>query len=342
VYFLHNKTAGLESFCQKIKAGIPHLNVSYAHGKMSSKSLEKTILSFFDGGVDVLVCTTIIESGLDVPKANTIIINNAQDFGLAQLYQIRGRVGRGDVQAYCYLCVPKKGGLSSEAFQRLSAIEHYSALGSAYSIATKDLEIRGAGNLFGYEQSGQISRVGLEMFNKILSSAVRRRRNPRKNQENNKELPSVVFSGVAYFGKQRMPLVRDRIYFYEQLSRARTVDQLKKIKDEVVDRFGRLSLKEENLFAITEIQCRLYPHPFSKCVITNSKISFFLSGLPQGLDGSSFFEQMSRVLSKTTPPHKINSAHDEQLQLSFSIKSEQEGLAFGKKFDRLFSVIISG
>ena len=172
VYFLHNDIKKLPFLLEKIASFFPMARVAVGHGQMPSKQLEKTILSFFDGGVDILICTTIIESGLDVPNANTIIINNAQKLGLSQLYQIRGRVGRGERQAFCFLCVPAGAALLSEAYQRLKAIEYYSDLGSGYQIAMKDLEIRGAGNLFGYEQSGQISNVGFELYNKILNRAV--------------------------------------------------------------------------------------------------------------------------------------------------------------------------
>ena len=146
--------------------------------------MEKTVLGFFNKKVDVLVCTTIIESGLDVKNANTIIVNNAQNFGLSQLYQIRGRVGRGNRQAYCYLCVPQKTRLLPDAYQRLKSMEYYTSLGSGYDVAIKDLEIRGAGNMFGYEQSGQMLQVGLELYNKILEETIDEGRGSKKIEKN--------------------------------------------------------------------------------------------------------------------------------------------------------------
>ena len=154
-----------------------------------------------------MLCTTIIESGLDVQNANTIIINNAQNLGLAQLYQIRGRVGRGKKQAFCYLCIPKKTTLMPDAFQRLRAIEHHTALGSGYGVAMRDLEIRGAGSLFGYKQSGQISRIGFELYNKILSDVLSNKQGEVLIEE--KEKTSVVFSGPAFIDEGYMPLVQD-------------------------------------------------------------------------------------------------------------------------------------
>ena len=141
VYFVHNDILGLSFYKEKLASLFPNQNVGSAHSKVGSRELEKTVLAFFKGTVDVLVCTSIIESGLDIPNANTIIINEAQNFGLSQLYQIRGRVGRGNRQAYCYLCIPKDHKLSPTAFERLKSIEFNTSLGSGYTVAMKDLEI---------------------------------------------------------------------------------------------------------------------------------------------------------------------------------------------------------
>ena len=149
----------------------PLLSIGIAHGKMKTKTLEPTVLSFFAGEIDILLCTTIIESGLDVANANTIIINNAQNFGLSQLYQIRGRVGRSPKQAYSFLFVPAGVSINADAFKRLKAIETYTQLGSGYDIAQRDLELRGAGSMFGYEQSGHLSPVGFEMYCDLLKEA---------------------------------------------------------------------------------------------------------------------------------------------------------------------------
>ena len=160
VYFLHNRVETLPVVFKRIQSMFPGLNVAMAHGQMSSRKLEEVVLSFFAGEVSVLVCTSIIESGLDVSNANSIIINDAHMFGLSQLYQIRGRDGRGVRQAFCYLLIPPIERLTNDAVERLKALEASAELGSGYNIALKDLEIRGAGNLFGYEQSGSIDKVG--------------------------------------------------------------------------------------------------------------------------------------------------------------------------------------
>ena len=340
VYFLHNDVVALPYYYDKIKILFPELRVSVAHGQMSSRELEKTILAFFDGTIDVLICTTIIESGLDVQNANTIIINNAQHFGLAQLYQIRGRVGRGNRQAYCFLSIPKNSHLPPDAYQRLRAIEHYSTLGSGYRVAMRDLELRGAGNIFGYEQSGEISRVGLELYNKILSAALDEGQNGGGHEK--KELLSVVFAGDAYLGSDYMPLVQDRLAFYQKISSATSKKALFEIKEEVVDRFGGFSNKEENFFILSEVQCGLYPHPFTRCVIDSSSTVFTLSSLPSGLGGGLFFQNMERVFSSQPIPYKISTTPRGFLEISFSTKTLSGGLLFARKFHRLFSRVMSG
>lgn len=340
VYFLHNDIGALPYYYDKIKALFPELRISVAHGQMSSRELEKTILAFFDGTIDVLICTTIVESGLDVQNANTIIINNAQNFGLAQLYQIRGRVGRGNRQAYCFLSIPKNAHLPPEAYQRLRAIEHYSTLGSGYSVAMRDLEIRGAGNIFGYEQSGEISKVGLELYNKILSAALDESQNGDGHEK--KELLSVVFAGDAYLGSDYMPLVQDRLAFYQKISSATSKKALFEIKEEAVDRFGGFSNKEENFFILSEVQCGLYPYPFTKCVIDSSSTVFALSSLPSGLGDGLFFQNVERVFSSQPIPYKISTTQRGFLEMSFSTKTLSGGLLFARKFDRLFSRVMSG
>ena len=340
VYFLHNDIGALPYYYDKIKALFPELRISVAHGQMSSRELEKTILAFFDGTIDVLICTTIVESGLDVQNANTIIINNAQNFGLAQLYQIRGRVGRGNRQAYCFLSIPKNAHLPPEAYQRLRAIEHYSTLGSGYSVAMRDLEIRGAGNIFGYEQSGEISKVGLELYNKILSAALDE--SQKGGGHDKKELLSVVFAGDAYLGSDYMPLVQDRLAFYQKISSATSKKALFEIKEEVVDRFGGFSNKEENFFILSEVQCGLYPYPFTRCVIDSSSTVFALSSLPSGLGDGLFFQNVERVFSSQPIPYKISTTQRGFLEMSFSTKTLSGGLLFARKFDRLFSRVMSG
>ena len=173
VYFLYNDTKSIPFVVKKIQDHFKGNVVVGASGKTENKELEDTILGFFKGSIDILVCTTIIESGLDVTNANTMIINNAQNFGLAQLYQIRGRVGRGKRQASCLLLLPHGKVLGKDSYNRLKAIEQNTILGSGYDISHKTLEIRGSGSLFGYKQSGHISSVGFEMYCDLLKEEIK-------------------------------------------------------------------------------------------------------------------------------------------------------------------------
>jgi transcription-repair coupling factor (superfamily II helicase) len=254
VYFLHNDIASIPFVLKKLNDLFPNHTIGVAHSKMSARDLENTVLSFFAGDIDILLCTTIIESGLDVANANTIIINNAQNFGLSQLYQIRGRVGRSYRQAYCYLLLPQGKTIGESAHKRLKAIEHFTSLGSGYDISLKDLEIRGAGNLFGYKQSGNIAAVGFEMYCKLLQEAV----DESTGNTDALQLPPKISIPVnAMLDDNYVSLVQDRLYFYQQLSEARDVDIVNKIEAELLDRFGILPEAAKNLMYITQLRVKL-------------------------------------------------------------------------------------
>ena len=338
IYFLHNNIDSHPFYLERLRGLFPGARVESAHGKMNSRLLENTILSFFSGSIEILLCTTIIESGLDVQNANTIIINNAHRLGLAQLYQIRGRVGRGDRRAHCFLCVPSGVKIMPEAFQRLRAIEHYSALGSGYNIAMKDLEIRGAGNLFGYEQSGQISRVGLELYNKILSEALEERRGEAR--EGKKEKLSVLFEGRAFIDSPFMPLVSDRLFFYQKISDSLAVDSLSRIRSEILDRFGVLSKSTENLLKISKVQCRLYPYPVSSCNIQAKKVSFVLSSISGEASPQQFIEGLHVALGQLPEKSKLSPFKKDGLLLSFETKSLDAGLRFALNFNRFLARVL--
>ena len=339
VYFLHNNIEQLPFYLKKIQTLFPKNTIGMAHGNLSSRELEKTILSFFNGTIDILLCTTIIESGLDVQNANTIIINNAQNLGLAQLYQIRGRVGRGERQAFCSLCIPKGLSLMPDAFQRLRAIEHHTALGSGHGVAMKDLEIRGAGNLFGYRQSGQISRIGFELYNKILSEALNKKRGAVV--ETPKEKLRIVFSGSAFIDDSYMPLVQDRLYFYQKVSNSNKTEDLFAIKEELLDRFGPLTKNIEALFLLTKTQCLLYPYPVSKCTITPSFVLFVLDSEPKKTNPQEFLEALHHEAKQLGAPFRLVSQKSGGLSLSFDVKSVDAGLEFAVAFAHIFSSIVS-
>jgi len=212
--------------------------------------LEKIILSFFDGNIQVLVTTTIIEAGLDVPNANTIIITGSHMYGLSQLYQIRGRVGRGNRQGFCYLVIPKEESLSESAVERIKTIQENTDLGSGYSIAIKDLEIRGAGNVFGYEQSGHISSVGYHLYCKMFNEELSK----SNGAGTNIHVPKIQYYGNASFNDSYMSLSQDRLYYYQRLSNAKNKHDISAVREEVTDRYGKPDPGTTNLYKITEIR----------------------------------------------------------------------------------------
>jgi len=250
VYFLHNRVESIPFYKKKIIEMFPKANVASAHGGMGGRQLEKTILSFFDGNIQVLVSTTIIESGLDVPNANTIIITAPHLYGLSQLYQIRGRVGRGDRQGFCYLIIPKEGGLSDGAIERLKTIQENTSLGSGYRIAIKDLELRGAGNVFGYEQSGHISNIGYHLYCKMFKEEI----NKSRGLVNNFRVPKIKYYESASLDESYVPHPQDRLYYYQRLSTAKDIQELNDVKEEITDRYGKPDNGTTNLYKITEIR----------------------------------------------------------------------------------------
>ena len=272
VYFLHNKIQAIPFFVKKLREFFPKEKIEYIHGQQESKTLEKNLLGFFGGKISVLVCSTIIESGLDVSNANCIIVNNPQNLGLSQLYQIRGRVGRGSRQAHCYLFVPKKTVLSEKAYRRLKTIERHTSLGSGYSIASNDLDIRGAGAVFGYKQSGQIARIGLEYYNELLKKSVNKKMKT-------KERPSavdVVFFGGSLIPKHYVLGEGVRLSYYTKINTAENKSVVLNLKTELIDRFGRLPRETNNFINLALIRL-LYRETIVRVITINKKsVSFEL------------------------------------------------------------------
>ena len=209
--------------------------MAVAHGQMRPKELEKVMLDFFENKTQVLVCSAIIESGLDFPNANTIIINRADQFGLAQLYQLRGRVGRSHRHAYAYLLIPGEQAITPDAEQRLRALQEIDGLGGGFKLALHDLEIRGAGNLLGEQQSGQITAVGFELYTEMMENAVKE----LKGEEVLPEVEPEIRLGIpAYFPDNYIPDANQRLYFYKRLASLRDAEELDELKEEIKDRFG--------------------------------------------------------------------------------------------------------
>jgi len=235
-FFLHNRVETIYTIAEEVRALVPEAGVTVAHGQMNGHELDEVMTAFVDGGVDVLVCSSIIENGLDVPNANTLVVDHADQFGLSQLYQIRGRVGRSDRRAYCYLLVPET--LSEDAERRMRVLEHYTELGSGYSVALKDLELRGAGNLLGADQSGFAHQVGLDAYLRLLEKTVERLQKGEETEEYPD--PDVSLAGPAYLPEGYVEDSGQKLHFYRRLSKVRDRREVEGLAQEMADRFGTL------------------------------------------------------------------------------------------------------
>jgi transcription-repair coupling factor (superfamily II helicase) len=233
-FFLHNRVETIYTVAEELRGLVPEARVAVAHGQMGGHELDEVMRAFVDGEVDLLVCSSIIENGLDVPNANTLIVDRADRFGLSQLYQIRGRVGRSDRRAYCYLLVPEE--VSEDAEKRLRVLEHYTELGSGYSVALRDLELRGAGNLLGADQSGFAHQVGLDAYLRLLEKTVERIQKGDAAEE--APDPDVSLAGSAYLPEGYVEDSSQKLHLYRRLSKVRQRSEVEALGRELADRFG--------------------------------------------------------------------------------------------------------
>ncbi len=261
IYFLHNRVNNIEYIAEYLSDLVPNAQIGIAHGQMTEKELEKVMISFSEGLIDVLVCTTIIESGLDIPNANTLIINRADTFGLAQLYQLRGRIGRSSKRGYSYLLIPRRQSISETAEKRLKAMLSATELGSGFKIAMKDLEIRGAGNILGSEQSGHIHTVGYDLYTRLLSAAVEDLRKEQSNDGNSQNISykqsqqiSVDLGIPASIPKEYIEDITIRLNFYQSLNNIRNKEQINDFEKELKDRFGNFPIEVENLIFVLKLK----------------------------------------------------------------------------------------
>lgn len=253
VYFVHNRVYNIEHMADRIRRIVPEATVDIVHGQMPEGPLEEAMFKFVTGETDVLVATTIIESGLDIPNANTIFINQADKYGLADLHQLRGRVGRYKHRAYCYLVLEEGRILTSDATKRLKAIEEFSDLGAGFRISMRDLEIRGAGNILGTEQSGHIASVGYELYCQLLENAVRTLRNEPLREYRHVEVDLPV---TAFFPESYVPPGRHKIEAYRKLSNIRSTEDLQEFQEELRDRFGPVPEEVDRLCRVKDLQLR--------------------------------------------------------------------------------------
>ena len=283
IFFLHNKVEELPSIYEILHRLVPDMKICVAHGQMEPKELENRMLDFIRGDYDMLLCTTIIENGLDIPNANTIIINQAQNIGLSDLHQLRGRVGRSNKKAFCYLIVPPLVSITEDARRRLKAIEEFSDLGSGFNIAMQDLDIRGAGNLLGAEQSGFIMDMGYETYQKILAEAmeelgVETGMSTRKSDETFTADCSIETDQLAMIPDSYIDITAEKIRIYKQLDNISQNKDIERFRESLTDRFGALPIEAENLFDVVKIRNLGERLGFEKIIIKNGMmIMFFIS-----------------------------------------------------------------
>jgi transcription-repair coupling factor (superfamily II helicase) len=251
VYFVRNRIQGLRERAEQLTTLLPEARIRMAHGQMPEGKLEGIMLDFVEGRIDVLLCTTIVESGLDVPRANTVIIERADQLGLAQLYHIRGRVGRAQERAYAYLLVPPAGRMTDDGKRRVAALQQLTELGSGFALSMMDLEIRGAGELLGAEQSGQVAAVGYQMYVELLDDAIHEMRGePPKNRID----PELSFDVPGFIPEEHVPDTGQRLWLYKRLAGAEDAFEVHEIAAESRDRFGPAPAPLENLFRMMEVK----------------------------------------------------------------------------------------
>ena len=255
-FFLHNRVDDIEETAERLRALCPGLTFSVAHGQMDEKQLEDRMMHFLRGDADVLVSTSIIESGIDIPQANTLIVDRADRFGLSQLYQIRGRVGRSRERAYAYLLYPSAAALTAEAADRLSALSDYTELGAGFKVAMRDLELRGAGNLLGDEQSGHVAALGFELYMQMLDEAVREL-DPESDGAEPPEPVRLDVNVDAYVPADYIPYEQAKVDVHRRIAGAREVAELVELRQELEDRFGEPPEPLENLLALQQARIKL-------------------------------------------------------------------------------------
>ncbi|HUC96903.1 MAG TPA: DEAD/DEAH box helicase, partial [Candidatus Polarisedimenticolaceae bacterium] len=330
VFFLHNRVETIDRIAMKLSDLVPEAKMAVAHGQMKPKDLEKVMLEFLENKTQVLVCSAIIESGLDFPNANTIIVNRADRFGLAQLYQLRGRVGRSHRHAYAYLLIPGEQAITPDAEKRLRALQEIDGLGGGFKLALHDLEIRGAGNLLGQQQSGNITAVGFELYTEMMENAVRELR----GEEVKPDIEPEIRLGIsAYFPDDYIPDVNQRLLFYKRLASLRNPLELEEIKEEIRDRFGPYATAVGNLFLVMNLRRVLKEFLVQQISASDGRV--FLLFHPQS---PVKIEKLLELINKPKSPFRL--APDGRL--SFSPKSQEWEILVREVEEFLYSIYEPG
>ena len=274
VFYLYNNVEGIQAKANEIQDLVPEANVVYAHGQMTGKQIEDIMEDFIEGKTNVLVCTTILESGIDIPNANTIIVENADRLGLAQLYQIRGRVGRSDKQAYAYITYRRDKMLSEVADKRLKAIKEFTEFGSGFKVAMRDLEIRGAGSILGELQHGHLAQVGYDMYCKILDEVIKEMQGVEVEEEPDVQIDINVSS---YIPDEFIDNSSQKIEIYQNIALCKNEDDIQKVLDDIIDRYGNVPKEIINLLDITRIKNLCKKIGIVKISQKKEKILFYIN-----------------------------------------------------------------
>jgi transcription-repair coupling factor (superfamily II helicase) len=334
VFFVHNRLENIKEVAGMITRLCPGVRVGIGHGQMDGKSLEKIMLGFINHEYDVLLATTIIESGIDISNANTIIINNAQNFGISDLHQLRGRVGRSNKKAFCYLIAPSSVVLTSEAKMRLEALVQFSDLGSGFNIAMKDLDIRGAGNLLGGEQSGFISDIGFEMYQKILNEAIDELRETDFKtlfaERNSDQLTTFVRDCVLETDLEvRIPTdyvnnVAERLSLYQDMDNLKGEKELTKFLGELEDRFGPIPQQVEDLAYSFKLRWLAQELGIEKLVLKAGKmLGYFVANPKSDYYKSAVFTKVLDYVQKHPSGVKLSEKND-RLRVIYSNVNDLE------------------
>jgi transcription-repair coupling factor (superfamily II helicase) len=295
VFFIHNRVHGLAEMAALIKGMCPDLSIGFAHGQMEGHELEERIMDFIDRKYDVLVCTNIVESGVDIANVNTIIVNNAHQFGLSDLHQLRGRVGRSNKKAFCYLLAPPMSTLPTDSRKRLQTLEQHSELGSGFQIAMRDLDIRGAGNMLGGEQSGFMAEIGFEMYQKILDEAIRELKRTQFKELFKEEISkqddfvqdcTIDTDLEILIPDDYVENITERLSLYSRLDNCETEEELQAMQQELVDRFGPLPTEVHELFITVRCRKLAVDLGFERMILKNDSLKCYFINKPD----SPYFE----------------------------------------------------
>lgn len=317
VFIVHNRVNDIEEYAAYIRKLAPDASIIIAHGQMAERELEKRIKDFYDHKYDILISTTIIESGIDIPAANTMIIDRADTYGLSQLHQLRGRIGRSDKKAYAYFIIPSNRNLSTIASKRLQALQNYADMGAGFSLATSDLEIRGSGDILGAEQSGHIANIGLELYMELLKEAIHDLKGDKLHKNNNIEIQTPF---AAFIPNQYIEDTGLRLKYYKRLSNCDNFENLDLIIDEVNDQFGLPPEKVKNLYAV--LRARIYLQNIGLTSVKVQSKTIILNFNKEELDNDeylrnlvlNFFMKRPKVY-KLSPNYSVNCKFNDTISI---------------------------